>query len=40
MKDKISQCFYSNFNPDKAEKYNSLVVMIVFLSVIGAYAIS
>ena len=36
----ITKWFSSNFNADKAEKYNGLAAMIGVTSGIGAYAIT
>ena len=40
MKETINQWFSSNFNADKAEKYNGWAAMIGVISGIGAYAIT
>ena len=40
MKETINQWFSSNFNADKAEKYNGWDAMIGVISSIGAYAIT
>ncbi len=40
MKETINQWFSSNFNADKAEKYNGWAAMIGVISSIGAYAIT
>ena len=40
MIETITQWFSSNFNPSKAEKYNSRATMIGIISGIGAYQIS
>ena len=40
MKQSINQWFSSNFNVDKAEKYNAWAAMIVAIFGIGAYAIT
>ena len=40
MKEAINQWFSSNFNADKAEKYNGWAAMIGVISGIGAYAIT
>ena len=40
MKETINQWFSSNFNADKAEKYNGWAAMIGVISCIGAYAIT
>ena len=40
MKETINQWFPSNFNADKAEKYNGWAAMIGVISGIGAYAIT
>ena len=39
-KESINQWFSSNFNADKAEKYNGWAAMIGVISGIGAYAIT
>ena len=40
MKETINQWFSSNFNADKAEKYNGWAAMIGVISGIRAYAIT
>ena len=40
MKETINQWFSSNFNADKAEKYNGWAAMIGVISGICAYAIT
>ncbi len=36
----IPQWFSSNYNPEKAEKYNGWAAMVGIISCIGAYAIT
>ena len=40
MKETNTQCFSSNFNADKTEKYNGWAAMLGVISGICAYAIT